>query len=350
MKNLIVRVGPIQALMIFGSVATCSILLQALYPTFFVWVALRFIVGISLAALYIVVESWILNFSTVKDRGVLLSLYMFCITASRAISQFILSYIDIYSFTPFLVSALFTSLSTIPVGLTVPQLLPSTPSLGTVRFRSIIHFSPLGTSVCLISGLILSTIYSFFPIFSISRGIPSQKLMAITIAGGVFFPWPSGKLSDLYDRRKCLILIVGMAFILCNFAFFYDNMPEWQLLILCFSLGGFAFTLYPLGVALMCDHISESNFTNAVSLLLICFGVGSVFGPLISSAAVELYGINAILIFFSLILAVAISVGLYSICKRPAGPSEEKSEFLQLRHITPVSLEIDPRGGDNESF
>lgn len=344
MKRLIQKVGPNQTLMFFGSVSTCSILLQALYPSIIIWVILRFIVGVSLSALYIIVESWILDNSTANYRGVLLSLYMLCITVSRSTSQFILSYVDIYGFTPFIVSALFTSLSTIPLGLSTPQLIHSPPTEESPKYTNIVKYSPLAASGCFISGLMLSSIYSFFPVFSISKGIPSQNLMAITLAGGIFFPWPSGLLSDFYDRRKCLILFIGVAFAFCNIGFFYEEIQDWQFLFLCFYIGGFALALYPLGVALMCDHIQESNFTNVVSFLLISFGIGSVLGPLISSVTVEMFGIDAILIYFALILAIPGGIGAYSILKRPAVAQEDKSEFLNVRHVTPVAVEIDPRG------
>jgi len=82
MERLIKRVGHIQALVVFGSLATSVTILQALIQIFPAWVFFRFLSGLSLAALYIVIESWMLDHSTETNRGVVLSLYMIFLTSS----------------------------------------------------------------------------------------------------------------------------------------------------------------------------------------------------------------------------------------------------------------------------
>ncbi|MCF7806772.1 MAG: MFS transporter, partial [Simkaniaceae bacterium] len=76
MESLIRRVGHIQALAVFASLASGTVILQLISQNLIVWGAMRFLNGMSLAAIYIVIESWMLDYSTVKTRGVILSLYM----------------------------------------------------------------------------------------------------------------------------------------------------------------------------------------------------------------------------------------------------------------------------------
>lgn len=349
MEKLIKRVGHIQALAVFGSLATCSTLLQAMFQSLPAWIFLRFLVGLSLAALYIVIESWMLHHSTIKTRGVILSLYMISLYASQSISQQVLSLVDIHSFTPFLVSALFTSLSVIPVGLSTNRItLP--PSHEALGFLYMIKTSPFGVAGCFISGLILSALYSFFPIFSVSREIPSENLMSITIAGGVLLQWPIGKFSDYFERRKTLLIIVLIALCLNLLIFSYKTGSTANILALSFLIGGFLFTLYPLSITQVCDHLDHSHITTATAFLLISYGFGSVLGPIVSSAVVSEYGINAIFLYFAILLGVLAAVGTYSMINRPVVPADEQNDFLPLPNVTPIAFEMDPRStnGDQE--
>lgn len=342
MEKLIKKVGHIQALAVFGSLATSSILLQALFQNFPVWLFLRFLFGLSLAALYIVIESWMLDKSNVKTRGAILSLYMLCLYSAQSASQQVLSLVDINSYTPFLVAAVFTSLSVIPVGLSTDRItIPA--SHETINFFRIIKISPFGVTGCFISGLILSAIYSFFPVFSVSKNIPSENLMSITIAGGVLLQWPIGKLSDLFERRRILLIIVVTALIFSAFIFIYKDASITSLLIFSFFIGGLFFTLYPLSITQVCDHLEHSHITKATALLLIAYGFGSVLGPIISSIIIESFGINAIFLYFIVALGALGLIGIYSTIKRPIVPLEQQTDFQSLPNVTPVAFEMDPR-------
>ena len=342
MERLIKKVGHIQALAVFGSLATSATLLQALYQTFPAWIFFRFLVGLSLAALYIVIESWMLYKSDLKTRGALLSLYMLCLYTSQSASQQLLSLVDINSYTPFLVSALFTSLSVIPVGLSTSRItLPS--SKDSIGFFHIFKVSPFGVTGCFISGLILSALYSFLPVFSVSKNIPSENLMSITIAGGVFLQWPIGKLSDYFERRRILLLTVLVAVVLSILGFIFRDASIKVFLPLSFLIGGVLFTLYPLSITQVCDHLDHSHITRATALLLIAYGSGSVLGPIASSAMVEVFGINAIFPYFAMLLVGLGLVGLYSVIRRPIVPLDQQMDFLPLASVTPIVCEMDPR-------
>lgn len=347
MEKLIKKVGHIQALAVFGSLATSSTLIQALCQNFPAWIFLRFLFGLSLAALYIVIESWMLYKSSVKTRGAILSLYMICLYGSQSASQLVLSLVDINTYTPFFVSAIFTSLSVIPVGLSTNRItLP--PPHEPIGFFQVIKISPFGVTGCFISGLILSALYSFFPIFSVSKSIPTANLMSITIAGGVLLQWPIGKLSDYFERRKTLLVTVVIALLLSLLGFIYKEASVTHILILSFLIGGFLFTLYPLSITQVCDHFDHSHITTATALLLIAYGFGSILGPITSSVAIEVFGLNAIFLYFVSLLGILCLVGIYSTIQRPIVPLDQQTDFLSLPNVTPVAYEMDPRSENNE--
>lgn len=346
MENLIKRVGHIQSLAVFGSLATSSTLIQGLEHEYWVWLATRFLNGISLAAIYIVIESWMLYESTPRNRGVILSIYMMSFYAAQSLSQQVIGFIDINTYTPFMLSALFTSLSIIPVGLSVKRITypPDHESMG---FMYVMKKSPLGVAGCITSGLLLSAVYSFLPLVALSRGILSKDMMTATIAGGFFLQWPIGKLSDYFDRRKILILMIALSLAVCLTNYFFREFAIQMSLLLTFLVGGFLFTLYPLSISQVCDHLDNSQVTTATALLLVAYGVGSVSGPVLSSWMIQQKGIDILYLYFSVLLALLLLLGLWSAFFRPKIPIEDQEDFVPLPNVTPVANEMDPRGEEN---
>lgn len=343
MESLIRRVGHIQALTVFGSVATCSILLQALFLNLPAWIFFRFLNGLSLAALYIVIESWMLNHSNIKNRGIVLSLYMIAFLSSQSVSQQLLSFIDIDSTTPYLISAILTSVGIIPVGLSTKKIVLEF-SYEPISFGKIIKTSPFGVIGCLTAGLILSAFYSFFPLYSLSIGIPAENLMSITIAGGVVLQWPVGYLSDYFDRRKSILAVVLVSLVLAGVSFGYDGDSHNIIYVIMFLVGGFFYALYPLSIAQVCDHLKHEQITTATALMLIAFGIGSVLGPILCSGMIEILEIRAIFLYFFILLGILGGIGFLTTLRRPIVPLEEQTEFQSMPNVTPIAYEMDPRG------
>lgn len=345
MESVIRRVGHIQALTVFGSLATSSILLQAMFQDFYLWAVLRFIVGLSVASIYIVIESWMLGHSNLKSRGIVLALYMMSLYISQSMSQQILSVVDVTSYTPFLLCALFTSLSTIPVGLSTSKFKVE-HAHSPLGMLNIAKRSPFGVAGCIMSGMMLSAIYTFFPLLALSRDVPPENLMTLTIFGGVLLQWPIGKLSDYFERRKTLLVVVITTLLLAlgGYAFKGDSLAG--VYIMTFLFGGLSFTLYPLCITQVCDQLDHSDITKATALLLVAYGCGSVMGPLFSSGMIELLGIDSVFLYFALLLTVLTTIGIYTSIKKPVIPLKDQNPFMPLNNVTPVACEMDPRGDD----
>ena len=208
--------------------------------------------------------------------------------------------------------------------------------------------SPFGFAGCVISGLALSAVYTFFPIFAVSRDVLSANLMSVTILGGVLLQWPLGKLSDYFERRKTLLGVVVLALVLSLVGFAYTGNDPYLVLAYSFLFGGFVFTLYPLSITQVCDHLDESYITVATALLLVAYGIGSVTGPVISSYFIGFLGVGSLFIYFALILGALACVGTYSMILRPVVPLEDQGDYVPLPNVTPIAYEMDPRGENAE--
>lgn len=337
MEKVIRRIGHVQALAVFGSIASSAILIQGISDHFMIWLIMRFLHGLSIAAIYVVIESWLLQHSTLAVRGIVMSLYMVAIYVSQSASQQFLKVIDLQEQAPFLIGAIFTSLSIIPVGLSTKRIVLPSEKRGSIPFIAIIKAAPLGVVGCLVSGFILSAIYSFFPVFALHKNILASNLMTVTIAGAVLLQWPLGKLSDYFERRKTLMAVVfaGLASTLLTFV--YTGSCVGVVMTLCFFMGGFTFAIYPLSATHVCDCVDPDDLTKVAALLLAVYGFGSIIGPMIAAAIIDLFTLHGLFMYFSFLLFLLDLLGIYVVLKGPATVINDQNVFMPRPKVTPVA-------------
>ena len=107
--NLVAKVGHIRVFAAFASMASLAILLHAVFVNPYVWIGGRFLTGLSLIGVYIVVESWLNDRATNRNRGEVLSIYMFITFFGLALGTLLLNFSSPEKFEPFiLISLLFS--------------------------------------------------------------------------------------------------------------------------------------------------------------------------------------------------------------------------------------------------
>ena len=115
--KIIAKVGFIRSFATFASFLTTLLMINGLITTTFSWVVVRFLTGVSVAGIFVVIESWLLLFSNIKTRGKVLSIYMTALYASHAVSQYLLDLINLKTIGPFALVIILSSLSVIPVSM-----------------------------------------------------------------------------------------------------------------------------------------------------------------------------------------------------------------------------------------
>ena len=88
--------------------ASLAILIHAVFVNPVVWVFGRFLTGFSIIGVYIVVESWLNDRANNRNRGQVLSMYMFITFFGMALGTLLLNFSSPENFQPFiLISLLF---------------------------------------------------------------------------------------------------------------------------------------------------------------------------------------------------------------------------------------------------
>ncbi|MEK9662905.1 MAG: MFS transporter, partial [Alphaproteobacteria bacterium] len=206
------RVGHIRTFAVLASIASASALIHALYVTPLTWSVLRIVTGFCLAGLYMVIESWLNGRVDNRRRGAMLAVYMIVNFGGAAAGQQLLRIADPAGFELFVISSVLISLALVPVALTT-SVAPAPVVTGRLNLIALYRMSPLGAVVTFAAGLSNAAFWGLAPLFGLSIGLGTGEiatLMSVIILGGIALQWPTGWLSDRFDRRHVIALVTAL--------------------------------------------------------------------------------------------------------------------------------------------
>ncbi len=340
-EPLLYRIGHIRAFAAAAAFCTVTILFQSLILDPYFWIAMRFLAGICIACIFIVIESWLLARSTIDTRGRILSLYMIGLYASQSCGQFIINTVDLTTLSPFIVASWLCALSAIPLALTFTRS-PETDQPSMTNIWKLFQSSPFGVIGCILAGMILSAIYTFVPIFAQEYQLSVAIVTSLTIAGGFLLQWPIGHLSDIFDRRRLLIMLSFATIIPSIGLIIFPQTALW-VYTQSFLLGGLCFTIYPVSITHVCDRVQPEDIIKTTGVLMFAYSAGAVVGPSLAPVAITLMSILGLYLFIAICATTLGLVGLFSLFERPRVPMEEQTEYVSLPRMTPIAYELDPR-------
>lgn len=342
-QGFIFRVKHIRAYAALGTICVAGVIVQSLYFNVYLWALLRLSTGYCLAGLYIVIESWLLGLSVESNRGQVLAIYMMSFYAAQASSQLILRIPDITPMVIFSLIAICMACSVVPLAIT--RFTPPVPEkTEIISLGFLFRRASLGVLGCVLSGLILSVIYSFVPKYLVQIGQPESVALVMfsIILGGTLLQFPIGRLSDIFDRRRVLMgvalvcICVAVAIILFHDDFYF-------LLGLCFLLGGSAFMIYPIAISHTIDFIESSRVLSAVAVLYIAYGIGSSIGPVLVVPFSRYFGSSGYFIYIGMMSAVLMMYCLYRLIRLPVVYRGIANKFVTLPSATFEAQHLDPR-------
>lgn len=271
-----------------------STLLLLVFSGALAWSGLRLLTGISCALVWVVVESALLRAGTLKTRGILLASYLVVYYLGTVLGQLLLGWF------PSNMSLVVTEVCVLSAVGMIPLLFArlesdSADALSSTRVevrmllkrRSVF----LGVVGCVISGVVLGTIYCLMPLFLKHQGMTHSSVgywMALLIAAAILGQWPMGRLADKYGRAfvmKCQSLLVVAA---CAGLVLKGGLMAPSLI----ALGLAGFSLYPVAMAWGCEDASRDELVTMNQLLLLSYSVGTLAGPSLTSFLMQRYSDN----------------------------------------------------------
>jgi len=293
-RAVIARLGHVGTVAVCTLAAAATVAAQPLWLTAPAWTLFRCASGFALSLAYVAVESWINDRVPNRQRGRVFSLYMFAQMAGLTAAQGLLGLGDAAGRAPFLLAAALFLASAVPVIAarhTAPSGAPPEP----------LALSPLGAAATVLAGLSWAILFTFGPIYARRAGFDIDGVgwfMGLAMAAGCALQIPFGWLSDAVGRRP----VIGVMFaggLLAGLLGTFGHTPFAALAAMTL-LGGFSFPIYAIAVAHANDSIAPETRVAAAAGLVLLFGIGSFFGPLLAGWAIAAVGPSA---FFALISA-----------------------------------------------
>ncbi len=329
--RVIAGAGHIRAFAAFASVMSVAVLAHILYIEPITWFVLRVVAGFCMAGMVMVVESWINERSTNKTRGQVLSLYMITNYLAAGLGQFMLLVGDPAQFQLFIIASMVFSFALVPILLTrasAPK--PSSPQ--RMKFRELFAISPVGVFGMICAGMANASLYGMGAVFAKEVGLSVVEVstfMAAAILAGMVLQFPVGRLSDIFDRRTVLMM-ASLATGLAAFAVIWATTQSVEILIIAAAIyGGFSFTIYPLAVSQVNDLADPDRLVQVAAGLLIAYGTGASFGPVIAAQSMAIFGPTGFFLFIIGINSVLIVFTIIRIIQRRSG-EKAKAPFMPL--------------------
>jgi MFS family permease len=296
----ILYLGHLRALILCSIANTLIILSQAIWidPTF--WICLRFLGGLAMGGLFVIIESWFLIMGTKALRSQALSLYLAVFYGALSLGQLMLHFVDPLALTPFCLSAFLSALAILPIAFCTFPVPVHTSAAEKLSFLEIFHSSPRGFAGGIISGMLLACIYGLAPAYGKEIGLTVSEIgtfMSVIVFGGLSLQWPLGKWADSHGRRGTLIFACLASALFSYLIATFEGTSF--VLIFCWLFGGFSFVIYPLSMAFTCEGIRESQIVAATGGFVLSYGIGAILGPLLAPLFMAWMGSSGLFYFLS---------------------------------------------------
>lgn len=350
--HIIRKVGFIRAFAAMASVASTLPLMHALWINPWFWGGLRFVTGLCLVGLYLVVESWLNVVAPTDKRGKVFAIYLVVNMVALALGQWLILVGDRFGFVPFVMVSVLFSLALVPITLTPVEqpVVTEAPKFSLIELFTI---SPIGTLGALVSGMLSGPLLGLGHVFGAGVGFSEAGIatfMAATILGGAVFQWPVGHFSDRHDRRLVLLWVAISCATVAAIGYFLARDYEGSLIALGVVFGGLAFTVYGISVAHVNDLVDRAKVLQVTGGLLLLNGMGATIGPTLAGGFMDLFGPEALMLYFSAVLITLAVLTWHYKRKFPMnrGEPHAKADYVMTGTSTQAVLPMDPRFPDSE--
>jgi len=262
---------------------------------FWSWLTWRFIAGVGCAIIWVVVESALMCSGNARNRGRLLAAYMMVYYLGTVLGQLLVSKVstglmDVLPWVSALVLAAVLPLLFARIVNARSEQETSALVWPMLRLRQ----ARLGVNGCIISGMVLGSLYGLMPLYLNRQGVSDAGIgfwMAVMVSAGILGQWPIGRLAERFGRLPVLRVQV-FAVILGCMAMLGGAVMGPAL----FMLGAACFTLYPVAMAWACEKVAHYQLVAMNQALLLSYTIGSLLGPTLTALLMQRYSDNLLFI------------------------------------------------------
>jgi MFS family permease len=269
------------------------------------WFVLRFLLGLAGSNIFTASEAWINRLAGDDGRGRIVGLYAASLSVGLGLGPLLLTLTGFRGWAPFLANAGITAIAAAPV-LAVGEVAFALQEADASSRLGIFRRAPLVFLAVSLFGLFEMALMTLLPVWGVRSGMSGRHAAAMLSAvyiGAIALQVPLGWLSDRFTRTAVLRLcgMVGLAGATVLLAV---RMPAAWLYALLFVWGGVASGIYPVALSMAGDRFPPAQLVAANAALISAYGVGSLAGPALGGAAMDLWDPQGLIGLFVLLFAL----------------------------------------------
>jgi MFS family permease len=251
----------------------------------------------------------------------------------------------------FLVASILVSIAVVPILISVSPA-PEFAEPESVPIRRLYAISPLAMVGMGLQGVTAAVTFGLGAIYATKIGLTSFQaavFVASVTIGNMVLQYPVGKLSDIFDRRKVIMIVSAVAGISAFSASLMDPSHYWILVVLTALYGGFSLTIYSLCIAHANDYLTPSQMVGTASTLITVNGIGAIIGPPLVGALMDIVGTQIYFVMIALIHALLVGMALVRMSVRAAVPIQAQGPFIAVPEVgTAVAATLNPEAAWSE--
>lgn len=291
MPRLITRLGAARVMQQATLLAAAMLIVLGLFQNVFLWFPVRFLLGAAGSMLWSASETVINELADDDWRGRIIGMYGSAGAAGFALGPLVLIMTGTDGILPFAVTAAFVAAASLPL-FWLPNEANAYADKDHPSLRRLFRLVPHIMLLNLAYAAAVEAFIAFFPLFGIHIGLGearSLSLLTTFALGGVVLQLPLGWLADHVQRYKLLlscIILTMIGFLILPWIITSSVAGP----IFIFVLGGAEGMIYALGVILLGQRFRGAELAAASVLFTGMWGAGTMLGPLIVGAGMDILG------------------------------------------------------------
>ena len=285
------RYSPWALVMASIALTVASIAAFPLLDGLWIWHVLRFLLGISINAIFVIGEAWLNEVAADRRRGLIIGVYATLLSAGFALGPLLIPLTGIESGLPFLVAIVIVLVAAAPMML----LRHERPRIGDPArpaLRGMLVLVPILFLTVGLFGLFDGAVLGLWTVFGQARGL-SENLAAYTlaalIAGNAVMQIPIGWLADRWRGHE-MLLVCSAGVTLIGAVVMVADLSAWWIWPVLVLWGGFGFGTYTVVLAQLGRRFEGPELVAGTARFALMWGVGALIGPAVAGAAMEWTG------------------------------------------------------------
>lgn len=344
-------VGHVRTFATLAAIASAATLMLILWIDPLVWSVARFITGFCFSGLFTVIESWLNQGASNKDRARVLAFYRIVDISSVTGCQFLIPLVGTDGYAIFCIMTMMITLSLVPVAL-ADRSNPVAPAEVKLDLKRAWAISPLAAIGCIAVGITNGSFRTLAPVYAQQLGMSEANIVIFVsagIIGSVLLQYPLGALSDRWDRRKVLLIVTTVSMVAALALALLAGSNVLANFALVFVFGSFAMTMFSLCAAHANDYAEKGEYVLVTAALMLFYSIGAIVGPVAAAYVMQVFGPSALFVFTAVIYAVLIVVTIYRMRVRAPVPASRRSRFTALLRTSPLFSRLTRRSRDSSA-